>query len=48
MALYTIEGGGHSWPGGDPRASFIDPPSTALDATAALWDFFAAHPRTSR
>ena len=48
MALYTIEGGGHSWPGGDQRASFMAPPSPALDATAALWDFFAAHSRTTR
>jgi hypothetical protein len=26
------------------RAMGIDPPSTALDATAVIWDFFAAHP----
>jgi polyhydroxybutyrate depolymerase len=41
----TIEGGGHSWPGGQRMARFLDAPSTALDATAEIWRFFAAHPR---
>ncbi|HEU5001701.1 MAG TPA: PHB depolymerase family esterase [Actinomycetota bacterium] len=51
VRLTTIAGAGHQWPGGRPpaprvaRALRLDPPSPALDATAVLWDFFAAHPR---
>jgi len=39
----TIEGGGHSWPGGDRLVRFLDPPSAALDATAEIWSFFSRH-----
>jgi polyhydroxybutyrate depolymerase len=52
VTLLTIDGAGHQWPGSQPpparvvRALGIDPPSTALDATSVLWQFFAAHPRT--
>ena len=41
----TIEGGGHSWPGGRQLAAVLDPPSPALDATDEISRFFAAHPR---
>jgi len=41
----TIADGGHSWPGGQQMARVLDPPSSALDATATIVDFFAAHPR---
>ena len=47
LELYTIEGGGHSWPGGQRMARLLDAPSNALNATQVAWDFFAAHPRTS-
>jgi len=43
VEVVTIEGGGHSWPGGDRLARFLDPPSPALDATAEVWRFFARH-----
>ena len=43
VELIVIEGGGHSWPGGDRLAGFLDPPSPALDATAEIWRFFARH-----
>ncbi len=49
--LITIAGAGHQWPGSPvlPTAAAaaigVDPPSQALDATAQLWDFFAAHRR---
>jgi polyhydroxybutyrate depolymerase len=51
VTLITIDGAGHQWPGGRPappraaRMLGIDPPTTAVDATATLWQFFAAHPR---
>lgn len=47
VILYTIEGGGHTWPGGAqylPRA-IIGRTSRDIDATAVIWQFFAAHPR---
>lgn len=37
VALYTVTGAGHEWPGGPQQ-------SAALDASAIMWDFFAAHP----
>jgi polyhydroxybutyrate depolymerase len=48
--LITIAGAGHQWPGAAPKPATqallgADPPSTALDATVAMWRFFAAHPK---
>ena len=43
VELVVIEGGGHSWPGGDRMARFLDPPSNALDASAEIWRFFSRH-----
>jgi polyhydroxybutyrate depolymerase len=50
VTLITIDGAGHQWPGGTDRTVAqrvlgMDPPSTALDATATIWAFFTAHPR---
>ncbi len=42
MALYTIEGKGHSWPGSAMPASIT---TKDIVATDVLWQFFAAHPR---
>jgi polyhydroxybutyrate depolymerase len=47
VVLYTIEGGGHTWPAGPqylPRA-VIGRTSRDIDATRVIWEFFAAHPR---
>ena len=49
VALCTIEGGGHSWPGGAPGRDLVDCPadgaqSTTFIASEVIWDFFAAHP----
>lgn len=48
VELITIAGAGHQWPGGAPNALgqrilHTAPPSTALNATAVIWQFFAAH-----
>ncbi len=48
--LITITGAGHQWPGGEGKPLLekllqTDSPSSALDATAVIWQFFAAHPR---
>lgn len=45
VELLAITGGAHAWPGGQRMARFLDSPSTALDATKTVWEFFAAHPR---
>lgn len=43
--FYTIQGGGHSWPGGEPLPEFwVGKTSDDMDATRAIWDFFKAHP----
>ncbi|HLJ75395.1 MAG TPA: hypothetical protein VKU62_12465, partial [Thermoanaerobaculia bacterium] len=45
VALYTIRGGGHTWPGGDPLLeSFVGRTTRSIDATRTMWDFFAQHP----
>ncbi len=46
VKLLTIDDGGHSWPGGRRLSRLLDEPSDALDASATIWDFFAAHPRS--
>jgi polyhydroxybutyrate depolymerase len=43
VAFFLIQDGGHSWPGGQRMASFLDPPSKALDATFEIWRFFSTH-----
>jgi len=50
VVLTTIAAAGHPWPGSAARTGPLarwlaaDPASTALDATAVLWDFFRRHP----
>lgn len=46
VGLYTIEGGGHPWPGSSADSLRGTSPSQALDATLVAWEFFAAHPRS--
>lgn len=41
VVLYTIEGGGHSWPGGQPMPEwFVGRTSSTVDATSLMWHFF--------
>lgn len=44
VALYAIDGGGHTWPSGQQYlpASVVGRVSRDLDATRAIFDFFAA------
>jgi polyhydroxybutyrate depolymerase len=47
VELITIARAGHQWPGAEARRVLQqDPPSSALDATEAIWRFFATHPGT--
>ena len=47
VVVYTIEGGGHTWPGGPQYlpAFLIGKASHNLDATETIWDFFKEHNR---
>jgi polyhydroxybutyrate depolymerase len=47
VELYTIEGGGHAWPGGTSPLGFIrkGPTPRDFDAAVVIWDFFHKHPR---
>jgi polyhydroxybutyrate depolymerase len=43
VILYTIDGGGHTWPGGVP-IPFVGKASQDIDASEVMWQFFEAHP----
>jgi polyhydroxybutyrate depolymerase len=44
VVLYTVQGGGHSWPGGKPLPEWIvGPTSDSIDATGLMWAFFREH-----
>ena len=50
VVLFTIQGGGHTWPGGEPLPEwFVGPTSRSVDATRQMWAFFQEHrlPRRS-
>jgi polyhydroxybutyrate depolymerase len=45
VVFYTILGGGHAWPGGEPLPEWLTGHTTQeIDATQAIWAFFQAHP----
>jgi polyhydroxybutyrate depolymerase len=42
VVLYTIDGGGHTWPGGEPLPEWITGyTSPDIDATRVMWEFFS-------
>jgi polyhydroxybutyrate depolymerase len=48
VQLISVAGAGHQWPGGKAKPLMerlvgTSPPSTALDATDTIWQFFAQH-----
>jgi polyhydroxybutyrate depolymerase len=44
VVLYTVHGGGHSWPGGGPLPEWlVGPTSRSIDATSQMWAFFREH-----
>ena len=44
VVLYTVQGGGHSWPGGKPMPEWIaGSTSSGIDATSQMWAFFREH-----
>jgi polyhydroxybutyrate depolymerase len=45
VVFYSIEGGGHTWPGSAPLLPFLLGSTTQeINASAAFWAFFEAHP----
>jgi polyhydroxybutyrate depolymerase len=47
VQLYLVIDGGHAWPGSATSAALsatTGPTTMDLDATALIWEFFAAHP----
>jgi polyhydroxybutyrate depolymerase len=45
VVLYTIQGGGHTWPGGKPiPEGLAGPTSKSIDASSLMWAFFREHP----
>ena len=47
VVLYTVKGGGHSWPGGKPLPEWhVGPTSNSISATGEMWTFFRGHPLT--
>ena len=45
VILYTIEGGGHTWPGGKHLAEWIAGRTTDdINASRVMWEFYVQHP----
>lgn len=45
VVLYTVQGGGHTWPGGGPLPEwFVGTTTRSIDATREMWAFFREHP----
>ena len=44
VVLYTVQGGGHTWPGGEPVPGwFVGPTTRSIDASSVMWEFFVQH-----
>jgi polyhydroxybutyrate depolymerase len=49
VVLYTIRGGGHTWPGGKPMPEWLLGRTTrSIDASRQMWAFFREHRLRSR
>ena len=46
VILYTVVGGGHAWPGGEPYlpARVVGRTTRQFDASQTMWSFFARLP----
>jgi polyhydroxybutyrate depolymerase len=46
VILYTVEGGGHTWPGGKALPEWLVGRTTReINASRVMWEFFMQHPR---
>jgi polyhydroxybutyrate depolymerase len=49
VILFTVEGGGHTWPGGKPLPErMIGRTTNEINATRVMWAFFVQHPRGTK
>jgi polyhydroxybutyrate depolymerase len=46
VVVYTLENGGHAWPGGN-KFTGGDEPTTEISATDIIWEFFEDHPKNT-
>jgi polyhydroxybutyrate depolymerase len=44
VVLITIQGGGHTWPGRQPRLAFLGKSTNDVSANDVMWEFFQKHP----
>lgn len=44
VVLYSVEGGGHTWPGRDPEMFFLGKSTKDVSANDLIWEFFQKHP----
>ena len=44
VLLYTIQGGGHTWPGIPARFRRLGPSTEDISANELMWEFFREHP----
>ena len=45
VVLYTIDGGGHTWPGRASIFQTLGPSTRQIDANELMWEFFKKHAR---
>jgi polyhydroxybutyrate depolymerase len=43
VVLYTIETGGHTWPGMTGSPAFLGANTSNISANEVMWEFFARH-----
>ena len=49
VVLYTIQGGGHTWPGGGSLPDwFVGTTTYNIDASRVMWAFYREHPRLTK
>jgi polyhydroxybutyrate depolymerase len=44
VVLFVITGGGHTWPGQEPRVRFLGKSTRNISANDLMWEFFQKHP----
>jgi polyhydroxybutyrate depolymerase len=44
VVLVTIEGGGHTWPGQEPKLKLLGKSTKNISANDLMWEFFKKHP----
>ncbi|APW59434.1 alpha/beta hydrolase family esterase [Paludisphaera borealis] len=44
VVLYSVQGGGHTWPGRDPEMFFLGKSTKDVSANDLIWEFFQKHP----